>query len=142
MSEHDRVLDAFRNCITEPKCKDCPWIECNTLNNGYVEIPRDLALAVMRELKTQEARVMTLEEIRDALKRPIWKETKSTHKALYTGWVLAYDIQRGQGITGERLGMSEPSGRTVWYRLDDYGRTWRCWTDEPTDEQREAVKWK
>lgn len=48
MTEHDRIVDAFRNCITEPKCKDCPWVECDTFNNGVVEIPKDLALAVMR----------------------------------------------------------------------------------------------
>lgn len=48
MAEHERIVDAFRNCITEPKCKDCPWVECDTLNNGVVEIPKDLALAVMR----------------------------------------------------------------------------------------------
>ena len=92
-------------------------------------------------LKAQEPRVMTLEEIGNALKMPLWKETKRAHKDLYTGWVLAYDIQKGEGITGTRLGMSEPSGRVVWYRLDDYGKTWRCWTSRPTDEQRKAVKW-
>lgn len=50
MTEHDRVLDAFRNCITEPKCKDCPWTKCETLDNRIIEIPADLALAVMRVL--------------------------------------------------------------------------------------------
>ena len=25
--------------------------------------------------------------------------------------------------------------------LKSYGKTWRCWTSLPTDEQREAVKW-
>lgn len=89
----------------------------------------------------QEPRVMTLEEIGNALKMPLWKETKRVHKDLYTGWVLAYDIQKGLGITGTRLGMSEPSGRVVWYGLDDYGKTWRCWTSEPTEEQREAAPW-
>ena len=54
MTEHDRIIDAFRNCITEPKCKDCPWTECSTLDNGSVEIPRDLALAVMRELVRED----------------------------------------------------------------------------------------
>lgn len=54
MTERDRVLDAFRNCITEPKYKDCPWTECETIDNGTIEIPRDLALAVMRELVVQE----------------------------------------------------------------------------------------
>ena len=90
---------------------------------------------------SDEPRVMTLEEIGSVLKTPLWKETKRAHKDLYTGWVLAYEIQKGKGITGTRLGMSEPSGRVVWYRLDDYGKTWRCWTARPTDEQREAVKW-
>ena len=54
MTERDRVLDAFRNCITEPKCKDCPWTECAIIGNDTIEIPRDLALAVMRELVAQE----------------------------------------------------------------------------------------
>lgn len=56
MTENDRVFDAFRNCITEPKCKDCPWTECDKLKNRRVEIPIDLALAVMRMLKAQEPR--------------------------------------------------------------------------------------
>lgn len=91
---------------------------------------------------SDEPRVMTRVEIRMmTLKTPIWKETKSAHKDLYTGWVLAYDIQTGEGITGTRLGMSEPSGRVVWYRLNDYRKTWRCWTARPTDEQMKAVKW-
>jgi len=54
MNDRDRIIDAFRNCITEPKCKDCPWDECAMLNNRCVEIPIDLALAVMRELVAQE----------------------------------------------------------------------------------------
>ena len=29
-----------------------------------------------------------------------------------------------------------------WMRWDDYDITWRCWTSRPTDEQRQAVKWK
>jgi hypothetical protein len=105
-----------------------------------IEIPRRVLLDVLALLKAQP-RVMTLDEIGNALKMPLWKETKSAHKDLYTGWVLAYDIQTGQGITGTRLGMSEPSGRMVWYKLDDYGKKWRCWTARPTDEQRKAVKW-
>ena len=92
-------------------------------------------------VKAQPPRVMTLQEINNSLKKPLWKETKSNNKDLYTGWVLAYEVQTGLGITGTRLGMAEPNGRVVWYRLDDYGRKWRCWTEEPTDEQKKAVKW-
>ena len=50
MTEHDRIIDAFRNCITEPKCRNCPWTECKELKIRKVGIPVELALAVMREL--------------------------------------------------------------------------------------------
>lgn len=34
-------------------------------------------------------------------------------------------------------------GDTNRYRRTEagYGKTWRCWTSRPTDEQREAAKW-
>jgi hypothetical protein len=98
---------------------------------------------VLELLKAQEPRVLTLEEVRSKQTKaiPVWKETKSKNKALYAGWVLAYEVQTGQGITGDCLGMAEPSGRMVWYKLSDYGKTWRCWNKRPTEEQREAVKW-
>ena len=98
------------------------------------------ALALLKE---REPRVLTLEEVRDKQIKatPVWKETKSRNKGLYVGWVLAYEVQTGQGITGDCLGMAEPSGRMVWYKLGDYGKTWRCWSAKPTDEQRKAVEW-
>jgi hypothetical protein len=117
-------------------CEECPYLPQK--GAGCTIALKNDAIAL---LKAQEPRVMTLEEIGSALKMPLWKETKRAHKDLYTGWVLAYDIQKGLGITGTRLGMSEPSGRVVWYSLDDYGKTWRCWTSEPTAERRESVKW-
>lgn len=90
---------------------------------------------------SDEPHVMALEELAGAQKTPVWRETKRAHKDLYNGWMLAYDIQRGQGITGTRQGMTEPNGRVGWCKLDDYGKTWRCWSARPTDEQREAAKW-
>ena len=50
-----KVFDAFRNCITEPKCKDCPWEQCEQFNQKKVEIPFTLALDVLNLLKEQEA---------------------------------------------------------------------------------------
>lgn len=124
MTEHDRVLDAFRNCITEPKCKDCPWTECITLDNGNVEIPRDLALAVMRELVAQEPRVMTPQDfdgnpMKDQYGNlPCWLESR------------------------------DPLVASNWCRWneDDFIRpimmlNFRPWTSRPTEEQRQAVKW-
>lgn len=55
MIDRDKVFDAFRNCITEPKCKDCPWEQCEQFNQKKVEIPVTLALDVIELLKDQEA---------------------------------------------------------------------------------------
>lgn len=93
-------------------------------------------------LRAQEPQVLTVEAVRRLTRIPVWLDVKSTHKDLYRGWVLAYMVQKGMGITGERLGMTDPSGRMHWYKLDDYGRTWRVWDSVPPDAQREAVAWK
>lgn len=29
----------------------------------------------------------------------------------------------------------------ITYGAENYGKTWRCWTTRPTDEQRKAAKW-
>lgn len=137
MTDREKVIKGLECCNMPNNHDDCPYNGAAHYNTCTHQLLTD-ALAL---LKAQQPRVMTLEEIGNALKMPIWKETKSAHKDLYNGWVLAYDIQTGLGITGTRLGMSEPSGRMVWYKLDDYGKTWRCWTARPTDEQREAAKW-
>ena len=138
----DTIKMALECCVypdsEKVNCERCGY-SCTKAE--WVKIDRKLAIDVLALLKAQEPRVMTLDEIGNALETPLWKETKRAHKDLYTGWVLAYDIQKGLGITGTRLGMSEPSGRVVWYGLDDYGKTWRCWTSEPTEEVRRATPW-
>ena len=82
MTERDRVLDAFRNCITEPKCKGCPWTECKTLGNATIEIPRDLALAVMRELVAQEPVEPTIGGDADGPCRNWWHQCGKCKEAI------------------------------------------------------------
>ena len=55
MANNNDVFDAFRCCITDQKCNDCPHEDiCNILHNGkaYVQIPKVLALNVLEELKS------------------------------------------------------------------------------------------
>ena len=133
MTERDRVLDAFRNCITEPKCKDCPWTECETIGNGTVEIPRDLALAVMRELVAQEPRVMTLEEVKMLDSDYYYLESlRSPGKELR-------EILGAYGLTC----VTWPSITWARQTMGDsgYGKTWRCWTSRPTEKRRAETPW-
>ena len=132
MTERDRVLDAFRNCITEPKCKGCPWTECETIGNSTIEIPRDLALAVMRALVAQEPRVMTLEEACSDIDF-CWLEIKDYQAVWVSDCVI---MPNGRQVLIERLGCDP-----VAFKPEDYGKTWRCWENESTDDQRKAVKW-
>ena len=49
------VFDKFRNCITEPRCRDCEGIPgvCEE-DHQSVTIPKALALDVLDELKKQD----------------------------------------------------------------------------------------
>lgn len=53
MPDRETVFDAFRNCITVPKCRDCPWSQCEQFNQKKVTIPLTLALDVLNLLKKQ-----------------------------------------------------------------------------------------
>ena len=94
---------------------------------------------VLDQLDQIEPRVLTLEETLHRLKEPVFLETKSRQS--YTGWVLVYDVQKGMGITGVRMGLTQPGHITTWYPIDLYGSKWRCWTAKPTKKQMEATQW-
>lgn len=51
--DREKVFDAFRNCITEPKCRDCPWETCEEFHQTK-KIPLDLCLDILELLKEQE----------------------------------------------------------------------------------------
>lgn len=55
------TFDKFRNCITEPRCRDCEGIPgvCE-LDHQSVSIPKALALDVLNTLKEQDERIGVL----------------------------------------------------------------------------------
>lgn len=141
MTERNRIIDAFRNCITEPKCKDCQWTECNTLNNGCVEIQRDLTLAVMRELVAQEPRVMTLDlPAQEWNDKVIWFEVKNK-KPIQCMFMECVDRMMfgryEQLMYFDFMGSSKKSG----YVQRQYGKAWRYWTSRPSYELQKVTPW-
>ena len=93
------------------------------------------ARAIARLLKEQEPRVMTLEEVRHL-------------RSLYDGavWLEALsglfpalpEICMSNITFFVAIPLSNYRG---YFDNEYYGKTWRCWTARPTDEQRRAVKW-
>ena len=65
MANRDKVFDALRNCITEPKCRDCPWDECERFDCKKANVPVNLLLDVLNLLKEQEAVEPTVGGIED-----------------------------------------------------------------------------
>ena len=53
MADREKVFDAIRNCVTEPKCKDCPWEDCEKIGCKRVTVPVTLLLDTLNLLKEQ-----------------------------------------------------------------------------------------
>lgn len=98
----------------------------------------DDALAL---LKAQEPRVMSLEEAQAALhtERVVWTECeeKNGDKLLYVGLHMNgtdYFTMQDDSVM-EETDLDDGMGAEL------YGKKYRLWTSQPTDEQREATPW-
>ena len=91
----------------------------------------------LKELKAQEARVMTLEEVKRHNNQDgcVWFE-QPTYNAVAS--FAIQDEECTEIISPYILGEHINHG---YWSNNNYNRTWRCWTSRPTDEQRKAVKW-
>ena len=105
-------------------------------------VSKEAIRLAIEALKEQQTRLLTFEEVKDHYSVPISKADIERYndyaediKPLYfefphpDGWVVHW---RGYDHVSTYL--------REWEK--DYGRTWRCWTDKPTDEQRKAEPWK
>lgn len=66
MADFDKVFSALRNCVTVPKCRDCPWEECERFDCKKVSVPVNLLLDALKLLKEQEPIKPTINEYGEA----------------------------------------------------------------------------
>ena len=90
----------------------------------------DTCEAAFALLKAQDPRVMTLDEAEKA--DICWIERRS---GIIEACRVAVSPNQKK-VTIGRISMSP-----IHVPLENYGRTWRCWTSRPTDEQWEATPW-
>ena len=81
-------------------------------------------------LKEQEARVMTLEEVKAFDWDYCYLEEERLPGKEYCG-DYALTCITWPCVTSMRIQHGD----------DSYGKKWRCWSAKPTDEQRQEVKW-
>ena len=95
-------------------------------------VPQQIVIDAITLLKAQEPRVMTLKDSVSA--ECVWIEYATSGNIVIA---LPWDIE----LTDDTYNFIGMPNCFVEFR-SLYGKTWRCWTSRPTDEQRNAVKWK
>ena len=125
MADLQKTIKGLR-CHSEPKfgpdeyfCETCPYDEATC----GLDVPND-ALSL---LKAQEPRVMTLEEVKEWAEMSILERQK--RKPMFC-----------EKRTGECGWVHNPAIPKDYYIYALDGQC-RYWTDQPTDEQREATPW-
>ena len=100
-------------------------------------ITKAMMLDVIRYLLTaQQPRVLTLEEALGLDEDLCWIEINVDGADRNFGrWNDLYVAPDGISI------VSEWAGQKNYLDAERYGKTWRCWTAKPTDEQRKATPW-
>lgn len=136
MAEREKVirgLESLWRCVSPVchTCGDCPY------QDNHVECKRRVVMDAHALLKEQEPRVMTVDEVRDCVDY-VWSEIFTPMNERRC--LIYCPIGQNQGYS-EMADLHEDSGQSWARRWDNYGKTWRCWTSRPTEEQRKAVKW-
>lgn len=110
--------------------------DCNFYWTDGEKIPtEDLIEAfelAVKALDATEPRVLTLEEVRDEYE-VVWLETKYLQPTV----CLVDNGESDADWICFAFGVDD-SYPMSWHLC---GKSWRCWSAKPTDEQREAVPW-
>ena len=105
----------------------------NVLSRDPLDVPWDLIDETLKLLKEQEARVMTLDEVKAFDWDYCYLEEERLPGKEYRSICGDYALTC---ITWPCI-----ASMRIQHGDENYGRKWRCWSDKPTDEQRKAVKW-
>ena len=130
MNELENVINGLE-CCSKGDCADCD--NC-TYRGVKTDVPCESTLMrnALALLKAQEPRVMMLEEVCKGL---VWLDTYRTSEV-----EPVYILEMNK--RGEIYYLVFGTGARPMLYDEDYNKEYRFWTSRPTDEQREAVKWR
>ena len=142
MTKRDKVTLALQCCSDNvysavPHCEACPYTD-KALGTC---MSRDQLFAdVLHLLQPTKPRLLTLDEVLDTdiLEDYLWLQTKAEPDAIYHLQVYCQSIDRVGA--SDWLCFSIP-GDTAPYPMDEYGQSWRCWSECPSDELRFETPW-
>ena len=145
MDKREKVIKGLECCLPMTTrngladCEQCPYDRKITLEGGVTECCHDLMADALALLKEQEPRVMTAEDMW-TLKFNDTVIIEQKIPPLLIPAIVRDNIKHDDALEVlQVVTASMDGGANADY--DYYGKTWRCWTSRPTDEQREKVKW-
>ena len=131
MIDKRQVIYDIERCISHvpDACRACSYYT-GTVGFGCMENLMSDAITLLKE---QEARVMTLDEVKAFDWDYCYLEEERLPGKEYRIICGDYALTciTWPCITSMRIQHGD----------DNYGKKWRCWTAKPTEDQRQEVKW-
>jgi hypothetical protein len=118
----EKVIEHITDCV---KIADCQ------INHNWVFVRTDILRDALALLKAQEPRVMDFDDVVSG--DECYLEAINGAR----GYADCYACTGTGEVQVFRCNFDNPQ----YIKASDYMKTWRCWTQRPTDEQREAIQW-
>ena len=150
MPDREKVIKGLEHCSFGENrgCAGCPYNdECGDWgrDSGVGSLCTDaLALLTPRVLTISEVKhigVDNLVSLKNDGLTVLWLEEFGKQFPLHVV-ILKWDEDDWDGNDNEQTDVYYfGTDEFDHFALSQYGKTWRCWTDKPTESQREAVSW-
>ena len=116
----------------------CPWCGSEMELEHYGTDEDEYFVYVCPDCAAQSPISYSAESaLATALARPLQKPlTLEEAKTQIAVWVERLPV-----LSGVRATIYPETYSSAYRSENNYGKTWRCWTTKPTDEEREAAKW-
>lgn len=73
---------------------------------------------------------------------PVWIEYSLTFMDMEVIKIYTIDYLNRRFFADGTLIGKRINEKSMLLKKDDYGKTWRCWAEKPTDAERKAAEWK
>lgn len=154
LPDFEIVMKALE-CCSHPNgtlCVKCPYLHANDLPHNMPPCIGKLTRDVCALLKEQEPVVLTVNEVKrigadnhGSFKNDgptvMWLEEFGKQFPLHVV-ILKWDEDDWQGEPNDIVDVYYfGTDEYDHFSLTDYNKTWRCWTDKPTETQRMGAAW-
>ena len=126
MTEREKMLEILQGLCIKEKIG-----EGLTMREKFEQIADQLIANGVTVKEPQKP--LTVEELKRMDGCPVWCETEATRTPYVVKQIM---IDKVDAIFCA-LGSEYP----IFFNVDGYGQTWRCWAEKPTEEERQAAEW-